>query len=462
MAAAAHSYVYLDRSGADPAGRRALLQTSGGVTVTGPAANPRFFTGFVAGAEQAAAGLLAVASVAQARYYQPQRAGLRDPVVTCDGERLRFESFSGCCGVYARLDVSEALDGEVHDRGTTNVDVNGPLREALARIGGADPLHLGVGPDELAVTTLDGPLVEKKVPLPERWLRGLAEVQVIAAGFDLRAELAAAEGLRFLRSLPGGARGPVLWAVPAGRGLRLASRPMPGAVCVPGPQRLAALGPLLRYARAVRVYGPVIGPASPPSASAWELVLGGMRLVLMLSPEPYRGFSGEGAVLAALAGDQVEADADLVGGLLAFEPRVEVDLLVERSGLSAAEVLAALGQLGTAGRVGYDVAEAAYFHRELPYHAARVEALNPRLANARAAGAVYLDGELATVVVGDHRHRVRFDASGDGVACTCSWWARYRGGRGRCKHVLAAELARAAQATGRPGGSVAATSVGGQ
>jgi hypothetical protein len=462
MAGTAHSYAYLGRSGADPAGRRALLQTSGGVTITGPAANPRFFTGFVTGAEQAATGLLAVADVAQARYYQPQRVGLRDPVVTCNGDRLRFESFSGCCGVYARLDVlSEALDGEVHDRGTTNVDVNGPLREALARIGGTDPLHLAIGPDELAVTTLDGPLVEKKVPLPERWLRGLAEVQVIAAGFDLRAELAAAEGLRFLRSLPGGARGPALWAVPAGRSLRLASRPMPGAVCVPGPQRLAALGPLLRHASSLRAYGPVIGPASPPSASAWELTLDGMRLLLALSPEPYRGFSGEGAVLEALAGDQVEADADLVGALLAFEPRVEVDLLAERSGLSPARVLAALGQLGTAGRVGYDLAEAAYFHRELPYDAARIEAMNPRLANARAlvaAGAVHLDGELATVVVGDHGHRVRLDADG-GAACTCPWWARYRGGRGKCKHVLAAELARAgqpvdhnAQATATPAG----------
>jgi hypothetical protein len=464
MAEAAHSYAYLARSGADPAGRRAVLQTSGGVTVAGPAANPRFFTGFLAGAEQAAAGLLAVADVAQARYYQPQRAGLRDPVVTCSGDRLRFESFSGCCGVYARLDVlSEALDGQVHDRGTTNVDVNGPLRQALARIGGADPLHLGVGPDELAVTTLDGPVVEKKVPLPGRWLRGFAEVQVISAGFDLRAELAAAEGLRFLRSLPGGARGPALWAVPAGRSLRLASRPMVGAVCVPGPQRLAALGPLLRHARALRVYGPVIGPASPPSASAWELVLQDMRLLLTLSPEPYRGFSGEGAVLEALASDEVEADADLVGALLAFEPRVEVDLLAERSGLPTARVRAALGQLGTAGRVGYDVAEAAYFHRELPYDAARVEAMNPRLANARAlvaAGAVRLNGELATVAVGDHGHRVRFDDDG-AAACTCSWWARYRGSRGKCKHVLAAELARVGQPADRDN-PVAATPAAGQ
>jgi hypothetical protein len=451
MAEAVHSYAYRARSGVDPAGRWARLQTSGGLTSAGPAANPRFFTGFVAGAEQAAAGLLAVANVAQARYYQPQVPALRDPVVTCNGDRLRFESFSGCCGVYARLDVlSEALDGEVHDRGTTNVDVNGPLRQALARVGGADPLHLAVGPDELAVTTLDGPVVEKKVPLPERWLRGFAEVQVLAARFDLRAELAAIEGLRFLRALPAGARpGAALWAVPAGRSLRLASRPTPGAVCVPGPQRLQALGPLLRHARGLRAYGPLVGPTSGPLASAWELALDGMRLLVMVSPEPYRGFSGEGAVLAALTGDQVDADAELVGALLAFEPRVEVDLLAERSGLSPAQVLAALGQLGTAGRVGYDLAEAAYFHRELPYAAGRVERMNPRLGSARelvAAGAVQLDGALATVTVEDHVHRVRLDG-GAPAGCTCPWWARYRGGRGACKHILAVELARGRQPT---------------
>ena len=38
------------------------------------------------------------------------------------------------------------------------------------------------------------------------------------------------------------------------------------------------------------------------------------------------------------------------------------------------------------------------------------------------------------------------DIDADGTAaCTCPWWARYRGSRGKCKHVLAAELARADQ-----------------
>ncbi len=87
-----------------------------------------------------AAALLGVADVALARYHQAQArpSWVRDPVVTCNGDRLRFESFSACGGVYARLDLlGGALDGEVFDRGTTNVDVNPPLREALARVGRA-------------------------------------------------------------------------------------------------------------------------------------------------------------------------------------------------------------------------------------------------------------------------------------------------------------------------------------
>ena len=434
---------------ADPTTGRVGLETSGGVTTTGRVAHPRFFTGFLAGAEQAATGLLAVANVAQARYYNPQLTALRDPVVTCGGDRLRFESFSACCGVYARLDVLPgALDGEVVDRGTTNVDVNGPLREALARVGGADPLRLSVGPDELAVTTLDGPVVEKKVPLPERWLRGFAEVQVITAAFDPRAELPAAEAVRFLRSLPrprGRSRaGVALWAVPAGRSLRLTAGPAPGAVCLPGPERLETLLPLLRFARWLRAYGPLAATGSPPLASAWELELPQMRLVLTLSPESRRGFSGEGAALHALADDDTAADADLVAALLSFEPRVEVDLLAERAGLPADRVRAALAQLGTAGRVGFDVTEAAYFHRELPYDPDRVERMNPRLRNARAlveAGAVRLDGDLARVRVDDHWQQVRFAADG-AASCTCPWWAQYRGSRGPCKHVLAASIAR--------------------
>jgi hypothetical protein len=472
MADTAYAYAYQRPSTLHEADGRLGLETSGGRALATPSTHPRFFTGFLTQPSAAAAGLLAVARVAGERYViagsglRPVRA---DPVVTCNGDRLRFESFSGCCGVYARLDVlSEALDGEVHDRGTTNVDVNEPLRRALARIAGDDPLHLAVGPDELAVTTMDDRAVEKKVPLPPRWLRGFAEAQVIMSACDLRAELDAVEAGRFLRSLPSGSavgtaagdgtrvvtgpgRGPQ-WAVSSGRGLRLTSGPAPGAVCLAGAHRLGALTPLLRYVRRLRAYGPAVTWRSEPCSSAWEVELPGMRLVLALSPAANRGFSGEGSVLDSLSGGQ-GSDADLIGALLEFEPRVEVDLLAERSGLPPERVREALVRLGTAGWVGYDLAEAAYFHRELPYDARLAERDNPRLRDARAlvaAGAVALDGDVATVTVTDHVQRVRLAADGQ-AWCTCDWWARHRGTRGPCKHVLAARLAREAAASAAAG-----------
>ncbi|MER6998998.1 SWIM zinc finger family protein [Streptomyces sp. NPDC000410] len=433
------------------AGSTLGLETAGGLTPAGTEAHPRFFSGFLTSPQTAARALLAVADVAAARYYQRTLPASLDPVVTGNGDRLRFESFSGCCGVYARLDVlQEGLDGAETGHGTTNVDVNNPLREALSRLTGDDPLHLRVGPDELAVTTMDGPVVEKKVPLPDRWLRGFAEAQVVSAGFDLRAELTAAEAVRFLRSLPrssaGASRG-AMWVVPAGRTLRPTTRPVPGAVCLPGPERLVALQRVLRQATGLRVYGPT--PDGAATASAWEVTLPGMRLTLTLSPEAARGFSGEGGVLEALATDEAAGDAELISVLLAWEPRIDPADLAEESGLPVARVRAALARLGTAGRVGYDIADAAYFHRELPYDADRAERHNPRLVAARALvaeGAVRVTGgAVTTVVSGDRQYHVR--DSGGAFSCTCQWWADYRGRRGPCKHALAVRMTQRAALT---------------
>ena len=42
---------------------------------------------------------------------------LKDPIVTSGNEKIRFEGFSHCAGVYARVDILEAgLDGEFPER----------------------------------------------------------------------------------------------------------------------------------------------------------------------------------------------------------------------------------------------------------------------------------------------------------------------------------------------------------
>jgi hypothetical protein len=142
---------------------------------------------------------------------------------------------------------------------------------------------------------------------------------------------------------------------------------MPVAVCLAGPGRLAALRPLLRFAHTLTVYGPPVRPGSGPLASVWLLQTPTVRLSLTLSPEPHRGFSGEGAVLDALTGDQVADDADLVSAMLAWDPTIDVGALAAATALPAQRVRSALTLLGTAGRVGFDVAEGAHFHRVMPF-----------------------------------------------------------------------------------------------
>uniref|UniRef100_UPI0019630F60 SWIM zinc finger family protein n=1 Tax=Nonomuraea lactucae TaxID=2249762 RepID=UPI0019630F60 len=230
--------------------------------------------------------------------------------------------------------------------------------------------------------------------------------------------------------------GATVWVSPAGRDLRVHDEHRPGAVCLAGAGRVATLLPLLRFVKALRVYG----PASGSTAGAWELDLPGMRYTLVVSPAPSRGFSGEGAVLDHLATDEAAGDADVLAPLLAFEPAIEIGSLADRSGLSPARVRAALTQLGTAGQVGYDLYEATHFHRELPYDRDQVAELNPRLTAARAlvaAGSVRVDGPVAEVRTEGGVRRVGI---ADGT-CTCEWWFDHRGSRGPCKHVLAARIA---------------------
>jgi SWIM zinc finger len=423
-------YAYLAPSAVSPNGE-VTLATSGGREP-----HPHFFSGFLGNPRQTAQALLVVAEVARMRYYEPpQMVAARilaaDPVVTSNVDRLRFESFSACAGVYARLDLEpELLGGAANGWGTTNVDFNPSMRAALAGIRDADAMLMNVGHDEVAVTTLGGTAVEKKVPLPERWVKGFAEVQVAASSMVLRQELTAIEARRFLRSLPRGKSRGLAWATPVGRALRLAARADNASVCLAGPERLRLLEKLIPFATALRIYGPLPDDgARGAEASAWELVLEDARVVFAVSPELFRGFSGEGGVLVDLAAadeEVVERLADDLHG----QPEIEVTTAVER---------VALGALGAAGRVGYDLAKNTFFHRELPYDRGVLEKMHPRLLGAQRLveeGAVRLDRDAAYVRSGDVEYLVR------GERCTCPWFARHRAERGPCKHVLAVRNVR--------------------
>ncbi|MDH3498520.1 MAG: SWIM zinc finger domain-containing protein [Acidimicrobiia bacterium] len=420
-----------------------LLSTAGG-----RGANPVFFNGFAEDAPLAAKALLTVAEVARTRYFDPgARARSRDPVVTSNLDVLRFESFSGCNGVYARFDLDEgAVDGEFFDWGTTNVDMNQPMRTALAQVSRGEPLGVAVGADDLTVQTMDATEVEKKVPLPDRWVRGFAEVSVVMAGMRLVQEFGTAHARRILTDVPRIAAKRVGWITWTGGRARLTTRPGDDDVPLAGPERLGSLARVIPHVTGLRVYAPPAehrkGIGGRPSAermtvpSAWELVFDGARLALVLSPEAYRGFSGEGGVLLALSQvDQsdISAHGDALQGQAYIDPQP-----ASRPILSA---------LGAGGRVGFDLSRGGFFHRDLPFDRSAVETLQPRLLDARALiadGAVTAVEGGAEVRSGDTIYKVRF--ADEGLRCTCAWFAKHRGERGPCKHALAAALARVSTA----------------
>jgi hypothetical protein len=119
--------------------------------------------------------------------FGPLPASLRDPIVSAGAERLRFEGFSSCNGVYVRLDMKpEAVDGEFIASGTTNVDFNDPMLNALNAIQKNERVVLAVGEKDVQVMTSKTKVVEKKVTLPTRWIKGLTSVQLYLADMDMK------------------------------------------------------------------------------------------------------------------------------------------------------------------------------------------------------------------------------------------------------------------------------------
>jgi hypothetical protein len=127
-----------------------------------------------------------------------------------------------CSSAYARVDLEpDAYVGVVTGQGTTNVDFNAPFRAALAQVRDNERVGLAVGKEDVTLLRGADQIVERKVNLPVRWVKGFVEVQAYQSRMELRAELGKIETLRFLRSLPRSTQAKTaFWIVPAGAGLR--------------------------------------------------------------------------------------------------------------------------------------------------------------------------------------------------------------------------------------------------
>ncbi|NML70628.1 SWIM zinc finger family protein [Chryseobacterium sp. RP-3-3] len=368
-----------------------------------------------------------------------QMALLKDPIVTAGNSRLRFEGFSHCAGVYARVDVlPDGLDGEFLENGTTNVDFNQPMITALGSIRPNEKIVLSVGEKEVGLYKEEKKVVERKVPLPVKWIKGLSTVQIYLSESEKLHTFNKIQTQQLFRGIP---KGPVksdYYLIIRGNKAMFSPVKSADAVCIGGLNRLRLLEPLLPYIDQMQVF-----PHSGMQSTTWQLYMGNIRFSFSLSRESWRGFSGEGAVLESLIDDISDEWIDALDKYAYANQSFNPTAFALDENISLKKTDNLTGRLAAMGLLGYDLDDNGFFYRRLPFQLNRIIGLNPRMKNAEkliAEGKVQiLNKSLARTEArvegtGVH-HTVIIDNSKE--RCTCEWFSKYQGERGPCKHVLA-------------------------
>lgn len=304
-----------------------------------------------------------------------------DPVVTVFPDRVVFEAFSqdeSACGV---VSVDRSLldaEGAVRE-GTTNVDFTAWLWAALAEMRSSRETWLRVGHEGLEVRTIGhGGRFERRVDLPESWVRAFLQLQAAMAlpGTRLTVRpvdlLAAIRFLSFTKAKvsPRALR----YEMAPGQDARLVLEPWehvvplrgaehsyaePRVIRTWGRRRLRLVERLLPYAESVEVF--LKGRAMP---SFYAVRLPGVTFVLGLSGFSVARFSAT-SFGASLADERDEALLAPAIAELRAATGLSLPALAQRLGVPLDRAGRLVSRLARRGQVLFDVASRAYRFREL-------------------------------------------------------------------------------------------------
>jgi len=407
-----------------------------------PASNlPCFFQGTLTNPYIVARCLLNLANVVKSNFIltQAQLEAMRDPIVTVGAGQIRFEGFSACAGVYARVDVTESSQEEAFvASGTTNVDFNQEILLALGRVGKHTPLRLHVGSKSVEVETSHHKVTEKKVTLPTRWVKSLTAVQHYMAHSHLHTTLNRLQTIQLFRSIPKGVVKTDYYLIKRANRYSFSPMAQPKALHIGAINRLRLLEPLLPLLTELKVYAHENG-----LSSTWQLYFDTVVFSLTLSHEAYRGFSGEGTQLEELMDAVDEPTLERFSNFGHANETFSPTLLPIRIGKNKEETQKLTSTLSAMGLLGYDLDKGTYFYRQLPFKPSRILTLNPRVK-----GAKKLIEQNKVNITLNEKGKVEARVAGSGVEhlviiennqarCTCQWYSKYQGSRGECKHVLA-------------------------
>lgn len=371
-----------------------------------------------------------------------QLALLKDPIVTAGNDTIRFEGFSHCAGVYARVDVlPKGHDGEFLECGTTNIDFNQDMISALASVKKDENVVLSVGKKEVSVQKNGEKTVERKVPLPIKWIKGLSTVQIYLAETELAITLNKIQALQLFKTIPKGNPKEDYYLIKRGNKSTFSPVAQANSICIGGIHRLRLVENLIPLVNEIKVF------AHPDMKSTtWQFYFGEVRFSLSLSRETWRGFSGEGASLDSLVEDVPEEWLKYFDNFSYSNQKFNPTLLAIEENLDINKIENITSRLSAMGLLGYDLDENYFFHRRLPFKLNRITSLNPRLKNAEK----LLEQEKVSIV-SKSENRIEATVEGSGVThsvvlegkterCTCTWFSKHQGDRGLCKHILAVKI----------------------
>lgn len=426
------------------------LSIAPALTPNGVENDPIFFNGEIIYPTIVSGGLLVLADIVSTRYFKYVPVAQRDPILSAQGDILRAECFSACNGVYARMDLFQsALDGEIL-YGTTNVDIGSNLRKSLFNVKQGDRLKFRIGDDgwkALHSKNLDGSVltdihIQRPVKMPDRWVRALGNCAMLHQNMEYKFHIEGMQAKSFIAMLPA-ATGKERsgWLTPTKTGVMLKPKEEKNSVYISGLHRLSALKRIMSNVNAVYFYAPNDGE---PGQMMIEVCMTGANITLSLTAKSYEGYSGEGALLDSLSTPKILECADKIDNILNFESRLDIDKISKSTGIVKNDMNDAMELLAVSGKLGFDVRDRAFFHRELPDNPDRVLKDNPRLVGAKklVEDTEYIDDNIWHVKSGGTTYRVIYptDENLDNAKCTCTWYLKHQNSRGPCKHILAVKL----------------------
>lgn len=399
-----------------------------------------------------------------------------DPVVSVQPDATFFEAFSLDESTYARVTLPHDAIQPDADLvfGTTNIDFSSALQREMARTRPYRPLHLTVGAQSVGFSTGESSITERKIDLPESWVRGLVEVQAAlalapitvsvnaSALADVIARLDAERETHGPRSLlfelqPGEAAQVVIepWGEVVTVGVSAYDGPEARQVKVWGRRRLRVLRELLPLIPEVTVR--LVESGMP---SFWSINIDGVDLTIGLSGWTSQDWAGKArfaAMIPASAAD--DSVLDRAAAELRQRHSLTVDDAVIALNVTPSEARLLLQRLCSAGTAMYDPTTGMTRWRALfpdldlsrGEEAGREERIGVELfrsAGVRIESDEFDAGErtLKSVVdSSDRSNRVQLRRDEDGrvlyAQCDCSHFRYHRLRQGPCRHIIATSLA---------------------